>query len=67
MNSSDPHPTPQAKKKKKNTSDPMATKARNFESTSRFSSSAICKRKKTKKKTSSHDASILMIHVCKKL
>jgi hypothetical protein len=45
MNSSDQHPTPPGKKKKKNdTSDPMATKARNFESTSRFSASAICKR-----------------------
>ena len=33
-------PTPGQKKKKKNTSDPMATKAWNFESASRFSSSA---------------------------
>jgi hypothetical protein len=41
----DQHPTPPGKKKIKNyTSDPMATKARNFESTSRFSASAICKR-----------------------
>jgi hypothetical protein len=37
-------------KKKMNTSDPMATKARNFESASRFSSSAIWKKKKQKQK-----------------